>query len=123
MIGVGGVFFLYWAMNRVVDLFPTTIREGVRPYVFVGPCLVILAVFLVYPVFNTLLISLKDAQSQDYVGLDNFRFVFTDSDMLRAMRNTAGWIILVPLFAVGIGLLYATLADRLHTRGVGSRSR
>jgi alpha-glucoside transport system permease protein len=112
-IGVGGVFFLYWGMNRVVDWFPARIREGVRPYVFVGPCLVLLAVFLVYPVFNTILISLKDAQSQDFVGLDNFRFVFTDSDMLRAIRNTALWIILVPLFAVGIGLLYATLADRL----------
>jgi alpha-glucoside transport system permease protein len=114
VVGVGGVFFLYWAMNRAVELIPAQIREGVRPYVFVGPCLVILAVFLVYPVFNTILISLKDAQSQEFVGLDNFRFVFTDSDMLRAIRNTAGWIILVPLFAVGIGLVYATLADRLR---------
>jgi alpha-glucoside transport system permease protein len=113
-IGVGGVFFLYWAMNRAVDAFPVRIREGVRPYVFVGPCLVILAVFLVYPVFNTLLISFKDASSQDFVGMENFKFVFTDSDMLRAIRNTAGWIILVPLFAVGIGLAYATLADRLR---------
>jgi alpha-glucoside transport system permease protein len=114
VIGVGGVFFLYWGMNRAVELFPAQIREGVRPYIFVGPCLVILAVFLVYPVFNTILISLKDAQSKDFVGLDNFRFVFTDSDMLRAIRNTAGWIILVPLVAVGIGLAYATLADRLR---------
>jgi len=113
VVGVGGVFVLYWAMNRAVDLFPARIREGVRPYVFVGPCLVILAVFLVYPVINTLLIAFKDAASQEFVGFDNFRFVFTDSDMLRAIRNTAGWIILVPLFAVGIGLIYATLADRL----------
>ena len=60
-----------------------------RPYVFVGPALVILAVFLVYPVINTLLISFKDAGSQDYVGLDNYCFVFTDESMLRSMRNTA----------------------------------
>ena len=113
-VGVGGVFTLYWAMNKAVDLFPARIREGVRPYVFVGPCLVILAVFLVYPVINTLLISFKDLNGQEWVGLDNFKFVFTDPDMLRAMRNTAGWIILVPLFAVGIGLVYATLADRLR---------
>ena len=113
-VGVGGVFTLYWAMNKAVDLFPARIREGVRPYVFVGPCLVILAVFLVYPVINTLLISFKDLNGQEWVGVDNFKFVFTDPDMLRAMRNTAGWIILVPLFAVGIGLVYATLADRLR---------
>ena len=113
-VGVGGVFALYWGMNRAVDLFPSRVRESVRPYVFVGPCLVILAVYLVYPVINTLLISFKDANSLEYVGLDNFKFVFTDPDMLTAIRNTAGWIILVPLFAVGIGLIYATLADRLR---------
>jgi alpha-glucoside transport system permease protein len=113
VVGVGGVFALYWGMNRAVDLFPDRVRESVRPYVFVGPCLVILGVFLVYPLINTVLISFKDANSQSYVGLENFKFVFTDSDMLTAIRNTAGWIVLVPLFAVGIGLLYATLADRL----------
>ena len=43
VVGVGGVFFLYWAMDRIVDLLPERFREGVRPYVFVGPALVILA--------------------------------------------------------------------------------
>ena len=74
----------------------------------------ILGVFLVYPVINTILISFKDANAQSFVGLDNFKFVFTDSDMLRSIRNTAGWIILVPLVAVTIGLVFATLADRLR---------
>jgi alpha-glucoside transport system permease protein len=114
VVGAGGVFFLFWVMNRIVDLLPARFRESVRPYVFVGPALVTLAVFLVYPVFNTLLLSFKDGNSQDFVGLDNFRFVFTNPDMLRALRNTAGWLVLVPLVAVGIGLAFATLADRLR---------
>ncbi|MGH9264808.1 MAG: carbohydrate ABC transporter permease [Acidimicrobiales bacterium] len=114
VVGVLGVFFLFWAMNRVVERLPRHYREGVRPYVFVGPALVILSVFLVYPVINTILISFQDAQSQDLVGLDNYRFVFTDDSMLRAIRNTVGWIVLVPLVAVTIGLVFATLADRLR---------
>jgi alpha-glucoside transport system permease protein len=114
VVGVGGVFFLYWAMNRAVELLPQRYREGVRPWIFVGPALVLLSVFLLYPVINTILISFKDAQSQSFVGLDNFKFVFTDESMLRSIRNTLGWMIIVPTAAVVIGLAYATLADRLR---------
>jgi alpha-glucoside transport system permease protein len=114
VVGAGGVFFLFAASNRAVDWLPSRLSEGVRPYVFVGPALVILSVFLVYPVINTIVLSFKDSQSVEFVGLDNFRFVFTDDSMLRAIRNTAGWIVIVPLVAVSIGLAFATLADRLR---------
>jgi alpha-glucoside transport system permease protein len=114
VVGVVGVFVLYWAMNRLVDYLPSRIRGGVRPYVFVGPALVILAVFLVYPVINTIVISFGDSQGEGFVGLDNYEFVFTDESMLRSIRNTLGWIVIVPLVAVSIGLAFATLADRLR---------
>lgn len=113
-VGVVGIFLLFAAANQAVTLLPSRVAEGVRPYVFVGPALVILTVFLVYPVLNTIVLSFKDAQSVEFVGLDNFKFVFTDDSMLRAIRNTAGWIIVVPLVAVSIGLAFATLADRLR---------
>jgi alpha-glucoside transport system permease protein len=114
LLGVVGVFFVYWAMDQLVDALPRRFREGVRPYVFVGPAIVILSVFLIYPVVNTILVSFKDAQGADFVGFDNYEFVFTDESMLRSLRNTAAWIILVPLVAVTIGLGFATLADRLR---------
>jgi alpha-glucoside transport system permease protein len=114
VMGAGGVFLLFWVMNRVVDLLSERFREVVRPYVFVGPALVLLAVFLVYPVFNTILISLENRNSTEFVGLDNYRFVFTDENMLRSIRNTVGWLVLVPVVAVCIGLAFATMADRLR---------
>ena len=113
-VGVAGVFFIFWAMNQVVNWLPERFREGVRPYVFVGPAIVILSVFLIYPVINTLLLSFRDARGQGFVGLENFGFVFTDESMLRSLRNTLGWIIVVPLVAVTVGLGFATLADRLQ---------
>jgi alpha-glucoside transport system permease protein len=114
VVGVGGVFALFWGMNKVVDWIPQRYREVIRPYVFVGPALVILSVFLVYPVINTIMLAFKDSRGNNFVGLENFKFVFTDSSMLRALRNTLGWMILVPTVAVSIGLAFATLADRLR---------
>ena len=114
VVGVAGIFCLYWAMNRAVDWLPEQFREGVRPYVFVGPALVILAVFLVYPVINTIITSFGDREGKGFVGLDNYEFVFTDDSMLRSIRNTAGWIVIVPAVATATGLAFATLADRLR---------
>jgi alpha-glucoside transport system permease protein len=114
VLGVGGIFVLFWAMDRLVNLLPRDVSERVRPYVYVGPALVILAVFLIYPVINTIILSFKDNIGQDFVGLDNFKFVFTDPSMRRSIRNTLLWIVMVPLCAVSIGLIFATLADRLR---------
>jgi alpha-glucoside transport system permease protein len=75
---------------------------------------VLLSVFLVYPVVNTILLSFRDPNGQDFVGWDNYEFAFTDESMLRSMRNSALWIVLVPLVAVSVGLVFATLADRLR---------
>ena len=76
--------------------------------------MVILSVFLVYPVINTVLLSFKDNVGRDWVGLDNYEFMFTDDSLLRSIRNTIGWIVVVPLVAVTVGLVFATLADRLR---------
>lgn len=113
-VGVVGVFVLFWAMDTLVDWLPARFRESVRPYVFVGPALVVLAVFLMYPVINTIVISFKDGASRDFVGFDNYEFVFTNDSTLRSIRNTALWIVVVPAVAVSIGLVFATLADRLR---------
>jgi alpha-glucoside transport system permease protein len=114
VVGVGGVFLLFWAMDFAVSQLSERVQERVRPYVFVGPALVILSVFLVYPAINTTVLSFKDATSTSFVGLDNYKFVFSDPAMLRSIRNTVGWVIIIPLFTVGVGLGFATLVDRLQ---------
>jgi len=114
LVGVVGVFAAYWLMDQGVNWLPRGWRETVRPYVFIAPALLALGYFLIYPVFNTVFLSFRSADGASFVGLDNYDFVFTDAAMLRSIRNTAGWIVLVPLVAVLIGLLFATLADRLR---------
>ncbi|MBT8217578.1 MAG: sugar ABC transporter permease [Acidimicrobiia bacterium] len=114
VVGVFGIFGLYLAMDRVVNRLPENVQEAVRPYVFVGPALVLLAVFLVYPALRTIWISFLDASGEEWVGLENYGFVFTDEEMVRSIRNTIGWIIIVPAVSVSIGLLFAWLVDKLR---------
>jgi alpha-glucoside transport system permease protein len=113
VVGVGGVFALFLGMDRITDLFPLRWAERIRPWVFVGPALLLLGVFLVYPVVNTIMVSFRDATGTNYVGWDNYRFVLTDPGMLRSIRNTVAWMIVVPLVSVSVGLVFALLADRL----------
>ena len=114
LVGVIGIFILYWGMDFTVNHLPASFRESIRPWVFVGPALVILAIFLAYPAINTIYLSFLDARSEGFVGLQNYGFVFTDDGMLRAIRNTFGWIVIVPSVSVAIGLGFATLVDKLR---------
>lgn len=79
---------------------------------FLGPTLLFLAFGLVYPGLNTIRLSLFDAKSKDFVGVDNYVTAFTDPQFQIVLRNTVMWVVLVPLCATLIGLIYAVLIDR-----------
>ncbi len=51
------------------------------------------------------------------MGVSNYVALFTQSDTLVALRNSLGWVIVVPLFSVVIGLAFAVLSDRLGSKG------
>jgi alpha-glucoside transport system permease protein len=112
-VGVVGIFALFRALDLLVDRMPKDLREHVRPWVFVGPALVLLSIFLLYPAVNTVIVSFQDRTSTEWVGFDNYAVVFSDPAMLRSIRNTLAWMIIVPAVAVVIGLVFAVLADRL----------
>lgn len=113
-IGVLGIFVLFWGMDLVVDQLSERWKIRLRPWAFIGPAILLLGVFLVYPTVYTVLISFQDARSIEWVGFENYRFLVSDGGMLRGIRNTAVWVLVVPSFAVAVGLLVAVLADRLH---------
>ncbi|MDH3682832.1 MAG: sugar ABC transporter permease [Acidimicrobiia bacterium] len=116
LIGVLGVFGLYIGMDRVVNRLPARAQDAVRPFVFIGPALVILSVYLLYPTVNTTILSFRDANGEGFVGLDNYVDVFTQEQTQQALVNSLLWVIIVPLLAVAIGLGFAVLADRLGKR-------
>ncbi len=64
IVGVGAVWALYLITDNLVSLLPGAFRESVRPFVFVGPALVILGVYLVYPAIRTIYLSFFSANSK-----------------------------------------------------------
>jgi alpha-glucoside transport system permease protein len=116
VVGVLGVWALYWGMDRLVSALPSRAAAGVRPFAFAGPALVLLGFYLVYPAVNTFILSFRSDSGDAFVGFDNYQRIFTESTYLVAIRNSIAWVIIVPLAAVVIGLGFAVLADRLPRR-------
>ncbi|MCX7682738.1 MAG: sugar ABC transporter permease [Anaerolineae bacterium] len=113
--GVAGVWALYWIANEWVSLIPSRrVREALLPFVFLGPALFLLVVYLVYPGLTTIYISFFDKRSENFVGLDNYAFIFTDPNVRIAFRNNAQWLIVVTSLCVTLGLLTAVLFDRIR---------
>lgn len=116
VVGVGGVWVLFWGMDRSVGLLPERAAVAVRPYAFAGPAMILLGLYLVYPAVNTFILSFQDRDGEAWVGFANYETVFTQSEYLISMRNSVLWAIVVPLLCVVIGLAFATLADLLPRR-------
>ena len=79
---------------------------------FATPALLLLLVGLLYPAGRTAVQSLLDARSAGFIGLDNYVRIFTQPDLLIVLRNTVLWVVLTPILATAIGLIYAVLVDR-----------
>jgi alpha-glucoside transport system permease protein len=88
-------------------------RYGVAA-VFLGPALVLLAVWIVYPTISTIIRSFYDRSGDEFVGIDNYETLFTDDTLLKAIRNNFLWILIVPALVTAIGLVFAVLLERVR---------
>lgn len=61
VVGVAGVWLLFWVSNDLIGRLPSFVpREKLRPIIFVGPAVLLLSVFLLYPAANTAFLSLTE---------------------------------------------------------------
>ncbi|MDB9526106.1 sugar ABC transporter permease [Oscillatoria sp. CS-180] len=113
ILGSGGVIALFYLANILVNRLPFKARSRVLPWVYITPALLVLTAFLILPTIRTLILSFMGQRSETFVGLDNYIFAFTNSDMLVAFRNNILWLVLVTGISVGLGLIIAVLVDRV----------
>src|SRR5262245_48905279 len=95
------------------------LRNQLAPWLWLSPALLLLGVYLVYPLLDTLRRSVLDARSHHFVGLDNYRYIVENpqplvADTHSAILNNLLWLILLPAFTVVLGLAIAVLAGRVR---------
>jgi len=110
--GVGGMVLLFTTANFFIEQLPVKWTQRLQPMIFVGPAMIMLIWALALPTVRTIIQSLQDANSVNFVGLQNYLGVFTDPGMLTVFRNNLLWMIFGTAFTVSMGLLVAVLADR-----------
>jgi alpha-glucoside transport system permease protein len=116
VVGVGGVIILFWALNAVVERLPDRWEARLKPLVFIGPATLLVGAFLVYPALDTIRRSFMDARSDNWDGLENYRWLISDPGVRETLFNNLLWILFVPTITVAVGLAIAVLADRLQPR-------
>ena len=80
--------------------------------IFTAPAAILLLTGLIYPTIATLFQSFFDKTTQNFVGLENYIWVFTNPEGFWSVINTLLWVLIAPVFATTIGLAYAALVDK-----------
>jgi alpha-glucoside transport system permease protein len=115
--GVAGAIVLYWLLNKLSELLPGKWEDRVKPYLFLLPAMAAIGIYLIYPTIQTFVYSFANARSTEFVGFENFTDLLASSNFQNTLFNTLLWILVAPAGTIVIGLLIATLADRLRPRG------
>ena len=125
VIGVGGCIGYFYFSNAFLDkvLYPAkgpnigrniNRANAIRPWLFLFPALFALTLYLAYPVFETLRLSVTDRDAGGaFIGLDNYTQMFGETKFWEALRNNFLWLLIVPAAATAFGLLAAQLTDRI----------
>jgi alpha-glucoside transport system permease protein len=126
VVGVGGCLAYFWGANKLVDIiFPSRgvtgaaavnnlRRQGlIRPWLFIGPAILILGVYLIYPVVSTLIYSFYDKGGDNFVGAANYAWLIRDQEFRDSLLNNLMWLIVVPAACTFLGLVIAVLTDKI----------
>jgi len=109
------------AKERTAATTPPRRRwEGVSwsAWIWIAPAVILLLLFFIYPLVNTLILSFEKTDSlgdvTGFVGWKNYQFIFSDPTMLGVLKNNLIWLILATALTVGLGLIVAVLVDRVR---------
>lgn len=91
---------------------------SLTPYLFLLPFIVIFAIFMIYPILNSLYLSFTSAQgnSMEWIGLENFQRVLSDEIFWKSVGNVFLFLIVqVPVMII-LGCIIANALNYQHLK-------
>src|SRR5262245_32617381 len=89
-------------------------RSLLLPLSFLGPALLLLTVWVIYPALKTIQRSFwSELPDSHFVWFQNYDRMFSDHIIRTAIRNNIIWIAVAPLSVTLIGLVLAVLIERI----------
>jgi len=98
--------------------------EGISwsAWIWVGPALLLIGLFFIYPMIGTIVTSLESTDTlgnvTGFVGLKWYGKIFSDPSNLIVLRNNLLWLVVGTILTVGLGLIVAVLVDRVKIERV-----
>lgn len=91
------------------------------PLYFVLPALIVFTVFYIFSILGGFLFSFTDwsiynFENPGFIGLSNFKDLFSSPSFLPALGHTFLFAILTTVIKVGLGLIFALLLNRAFPR-------
>ena len=123
VVGVLGCIAYFVGSNLLLDvIYPTSGKNSnqniqrssaIRPWLFMGPAIVFLVIYLVYPVINSIYLSFHGPSGKEFIGFKNYIWLAGDDKFRESLFNNMLWLLVVPAASTFFGLLAATLTDRV----------
>jgi len=114
VIAIGGLLGLLGGLYWLTGKLPKKWQEGFRSWVFLLPAMVAMIVGLLIPAIRTVYLSLLDDNGKSFVGLSNFRDVFTTRGTRLTVFNSMMWVFVGTTATVIVGLAVARFADGMR---------
>jgi alpha-glucoside transport system permease protein len=83
---------------------------------FLAPAITLVVVWMVYPAVYTIIRSFFGERGflGTWVGIANYRHLFSTPSLTTAIKNNAIWVAVVPATVTAFGLLFAVLTERVR---------
>ena len=97
------------------------VREHINGWLFIAPALILLGIFMIYPIIWSLWMSFQTGRGMNFSfgGLANIQRLFADTVFLRALGNTMIFLVVqVPIMIV-LALLFAVALNDTKLWGRG----